>query len=144
VTFLEYAEGWRVVQLHRPTSQAHVETMLRRHAYPYVSDKPMSSILPSEIQAWVKRLSTGEPEAKRRPLAPKTVGVVHNVVSAVFKAAVRDRRIVANPCLGARLPRVDRKRVVPPTTEEVEALIRLMPDEHKALVTFCADRGFGG
>jgi hypothetical protein len=59
VTFREYAELWRLAQVHRPTSQVHVETMLRRHAYPFFGEDPISAILPSEIQAWVKRLSTG-------------------------------------------------------------------------------------
>lgn len=34
VTFREYAERWRATQVHRPTTAAHVETMLRRHVYP--------------------------------------------------------------------------------------------------------------
>jgi hypothetical protein len=140
VTFREYAELWRVAQVHRPTSQEHVETMLRRHAYPFFGDNPMSAILPSEVQAWVKRLSTGAPP-QRRPLAPNTVGVIHGVVSTVFNAAVRDRRIVANPCVGTKLPRAERRRVVPPTTEEVEAIVRLMPGPQKAVVTFCAGTG---
>ena len=85
-------------------ARAHVETMLRRHAYPTLGDRPLSSILPSEVQAWVKRLGTGDP--RRQALAPSTIGVVHSIVSAIFKAAVRDRRIVANPCEGTRLPRL--------------------------------------
>jgi hypothetical protein len=87
VTFREYAEQWRAAQVHRPTTVAHVETMLRRHAYPVLGDRPMSSIRPSEVQAWVKRLSTGE---DRPALAPATVGVVHGLVAAVFTSAVRD------------------------------------------------------
>lgn len=33
-TFHECAQAWREAQLHRPTTRAHVETNLRRHAYP--------------------------------------------------------------------------------------------------------------
>jgi len=44
------------------------------------------------------RLETGGVD--RTPLGPSTVGVVHSIVAGVFKAAVRDRRIVANPCDG--------------------------------------------
>jgi integrase len=139
VTFGAYAEQWRAAQVHRPSSQAHVETMLRRHAYPTLGERPLSSILPSEIQAWVKRLSAGS--ADRKPLAPATVGVVHGLVSSVMKAAVKDRRIVANPCEGTRLPKVVRTKVVPPTTEQVDAVRRGMPDRLKALVTFSAGTG---
>ena len=141
VTFKDYAEQWRASQVHRPSSQAHVETMLRRHAYPTLGDRPLSSILPSEVQAWVKRLGVEDATAKRKALAPSTIGVVHSIVSSVMKAAVKDRRIVANPCEGTRLPKVSRSKVVPPTTEQVELLRQGMPDRLKALVTFSAGTG---
>ncbi len=133
VTFRDYAEQWRAAQVHRPSSQAHVETMLRRHAYPTLGDRPLSSVLPSEVQAWVKRLST--------TLAPSTVAVVHSIVSSVMKAAVKDRRIPANPCDGTKLPKVEKRKVVPPTTEQVEILAAAMPEHLRALVTFTAGTG---
>src|SRR3954466_7004132 len=56
VTFRDYAERWRQMQVQRPSSRAHIETVLRRHAYPTLGDRALSSILPSDIQAWVKSL----------------------------------------------------------------------------------------
>jgi hypothetical protein len=53
---------------------------------------------PSDIQVWVKRLTA--------QLKPSTVGVVHGVVSGIFRAAVRDRVIAHNPCEGTKLPKV--------------------------------------
>jgi integrase len=139
ITFREYAEQWRAAQVHRSTSQAHVETMLRRHTYPVFGVRPLASILPSDIQAWVRYLSVDQPD--RKALAASTVGVAHSLVSSVFKAAVRDRRIVGNPCDGTRLPKKDRRKVVPPTTEQVELLRREMPGELRALVTVAAGTG---
>ncbi len=141
MTFREYAEQWRSIQAHRPSSQAHVETMLRRHAYPVLGDLPVSAVLPSHVQGWVKRLQVGDKAARRRPLAPSTIGVVHSIVSSVFKAAVRDRRVASNPCAGTKLPKVDRPRVVPPTTEQVAVLAEAMPDGLRALVTLAAGTG---
>ena len=40
-------------------------------------------------------------------------GVVHGVVLGIFRAAVRDRLIVANPCDGTRLPKATKSRVEP-------------------------------
>lgn len=51
--FRDYAEDWRIAQVHRPTTRAHVETDLRRHAYPTFGDRRLSTIRPSEVQAWV-------------------------------------------------------------------------------------------
>ncbi|UUO03625.1 N-terminal phage integrase SAM-like domain-containing protein [Mycolicibacterium novocastrense] len=131
VTFRDYAEAWRKMQVQRPSSQAHIETMLRRHAYPTLGDRPLSSILPSDVQAWVKGLD----------LAPATVGVVHGIVSTIMKSAIRDRRIVANPCDGTKLPKVQRKQIVPLTTEQVAAVRDALPAELQALVTLAAGTG---
>jgi integrase len=139
ISFKTYAEQWREAQVHRQSSADHVETMLRRHAYPTLGDRPLSSVLPSEVQAWVKRLSAGSTD--RKPLAPSTVGVVHGIVSSVFKAAVRDRRVMANPCEGTKLPTVERRKVAPMTTEQVEILRTEVPDALSALVTFSAGTG---
>ncbi len=88
----------------------------------------------------MKRLGAGADGQK--PLAPATVGVVHGLVSSVFKAAVRDRRIMANPCEGTRLPKPERVKVVPPTTEQVEHLRDSLPDPSlRAVVTFTAGTG---
>lgn len=131
ITFRDYAEAWRKIQVQRPSSRAHVETMLRRHAYPVLGDRRLASILPSDIQAWVKGLE----------LAPATVGVIHGIASTVFKAAIRDRRLVANPCDGSKLPKVQRPQVVPLTTEQVEAVRVALPAELRALVTLAAGTG---
>ncbi len=133
VTFREYAERWRATQVHRPTTAAHVETMLRRHVYPSLGDKRLGSVLPSDIQSLVKQLSLS--------LAPTTVGVVHRILAGIFKAAVRDRRIVASPCEGTKLPKIHRQRVEPMTIEAVEALTEAMPERYRALVTLAAGTG---
>jgi Phage integrase central domain len=100
VTFREYAELWRSAQVHRPSTQEHVEERLRRrrHVYPVLGDPPLSSIRPSHIQAWVKSLT--------EQLAPSTAVVVHRIVSSIFRAAVRDRVIAYSPCDGIKLPKV--------------------------------------
>jgi integrase len=139
VTFREYAEQRRVVQVHRPTSAAHVETMLRRHAYPSFGDRPIATILPSEVQAWVKLLGTPDVSAKRAGLAPATIGVVHSIV--IMRSAFRDRRIVSNPCDGTRLPKIERRRLMPLATAQVEALRQAVPDDLKALAIFTAGTG---
>lgn len=131
ITLREFAEHWRKIQVQRPSSRAHIETMLRRHAYSTLGDRPLSSILPSDIQAWVKGLE----------LAPATVGVIHGIVSTIMKAAIRDRRIVANPCEGSKLPKVERKQIVPLTTEQVNAVRDALPAELRALVTLAAGTG---
>ena len=74
--------------------------------------------MPSDIQAWVRRLATGQPNGQPA-LAPSRVAVVHGRVSGIFRAAIRDRRIVASPCESTRLPKVTPKRIEPLATKAV-------------------------
>ena len=74
-------------------------------------------------------------------LAPSTVGVVHRILAGIFKAAVRDRRIVASPCEGTKLPKVHHRRVEPLTLEAVQALTDAVPARYRALVTLAAGTG---
>lgn len=107
--------------------------MLRRHAYPTLGDNSLSSIRPSEIQSWVKGLSA--------KLAPSTVGVIHGLVAAVFKAAIRDRKVVESPCDGTKLPKKQPKEVVPIETAIVERLTAALPERYGALVILAAGTG---
>src|SRR5215208_2593758 len=68
LTLQTYADQWREIQVHRPSSRAHVETMLRRHAYPTLGDRPLLSILPSDVRAWVAARDRGS-----RPAAAGSV-----------------------------------------------------------------------
>lgn len=54
VTFRVYAEQWTAMQVHRPTTAAQVEANMRNHVLPFLGDRPLGSIRPSEVQAWVK------------------------------------------------------------------------------------------
>jgi hypothetical protein len=87
---------------------------LRRHVYPTFGDRSLASVRPSEVQAWVRGLE--------EHLAPSTIEVVYSFLAGVFRA-VRDRLIVATPCVDVRLPTREPKRVEPLATEQVEALI---------------------
>jgi integrase len=132
-TVQEYAEAWRLAQVHRPTTQAHVETNLRRHVYPHFGNRRLATIRPSEVQAWVTRLSG--------TLSPSTVQVVHGILAAVFKAAIRDRKINASPCESTKLPKKPPKEVVPLSTEAVQAIATAMPARYRALVILAAGTG---
>jgi integrase len=85
------------------------------------------------VQAWVWRLE--------QHLAPSTIEVVYSFLAGIFRAAVRDRLIVASPCTGVRLPKPAPKRVEPLATERVEALIAAMPERYRALVVLAAGTG---
>lgn len=133
VTFRDYAESWRSKQMHRAGTMEHVERSLRLHVYPRIGDKPLSNVLPSDVQSLVKAMSLD--------LSPATVGVIYRHTSAIFKAAVADRRIQASPCVKVRLPKTSRPPVEPLATEVVVALTDAVPPRYRAMVVLAAGTG---
>lgn len=131
--FGEYAASWQAVQVHRPTTVAQVDNHLRNHALPFFGARTIAPIRPSEVQAWVR--------GRTEVLAPATVEVVFRIFGAILNAAVDDRIIARSPATGVRLPRIAKRQVVPPTVEQVSAVIDAMPDRYRALVVLAAGTG---
>jgi len=131
--FRDVAEAWRAGRIHRPSTVDQVDSHLRNHILPALGDRPISAIRPSEVQGWVRDRS--------EVLAPTTLKVVYRLLGSIFKTAVTDRLIPASPCVGIRLPRIEKPRVVPLPTDAVEALINAMPERYRALVVLAAGTG---
>lgn len=135
VTFRAYAEQWRKAKPHRPTTAASVVGHLNGHAYPAFGDRPLASIRTSDVQAWVTDLHKG------KGMKPSTVRTTFNTVRAVFRAAVENRVIASSPCTGVELPEIHRRRVVPLTVDQVQALADAVPACYRALVITGAGTG---
>jgi hypothetical protein len=61
-------------------------------------------------------------------LAPASITLAYSFVASVFKAAVEHRIIAFTPCTNIPLANVDKAKVVPLTTETVDALVDSVPD----------------
>ena len=123
VTFAVYAKEWLATRVHRPATQARVESDLRVHVLPYLGDRPLASVRHSDVQGWVR--------SRAEILAPGTVENVYRTVAAIFRSAVRDRVIALTPCEGIVLPRRISTETVPPTVDEVRALLTAMPARYR-------------
>ena len=132
-TFGEYAARWKAAQIHRPTTTAQVESYLRQHLLPHFGDRPLASIRPSEVQAWVK--------GRSQVLAASSVETLFRYLSAILRAAVADRVIPSNPAAGVKLPRVNAAPIVPIGGDVVFALVDGVPDRYRALVVTAAGTG---
>ncbi len=114
VTFRAYAAEWLALQPLRPTTLLLYEQFLRLHINPGIGDRQLATIRPSHIQAMVAAL--GE------RLSPGVVRSNFVLTSSIFKAAILDRRLAVNPCVGVKLPEVRKRRIQVMTTEQVLAL----------------------
>lgn len=134
VTFREYAEAWRKVQVQqRASTREQVERNLIHHTYPVLGGYPLSAIRPSQLQAWVASLS--------QTLAPATVALVFRYVKVIFDAAVQDQKIAQSPCKGVKLPKRDQPRVEAMSVEDITAVRDALPERLRATVTLAAGAG---
>ncbi|MFE0135707.1 tyrosine-type recombinase/integrase [Streptomyces sp. NPDC059037] len=132
-SFRAVAERWRTSAVHRPTSASRVERGLRNHIYPTFGDRPVASIRPSDIQAWIKDRS--------QVLAPSTLTVTYAYLVTPLRTAVRDRIIASSPCDGVRLPRQRRAEITPLHADAVRALIDAAAPRFRALYLLAASSG---
>lgn len=131
-TFRKHAERWLEIQPLRASTRYNYGSDLRRHIVPAFGDRQLSSIAPSEVQAWVSGL----------PLAASTAGRMHSILFSIMAAAVVDRKIKANPCEATKLPKDEVVRqVVPMTTEQMLGIADGVPDRLRALIVVAAGTG---
>jgi integrase len=131
VTLRECAEAWRLAAPHSPTMRDKVARTLKLHLYPALGDLPVSAIRPSAVQGWVSSL----------PLAPASAKVALGYLSSVFRAAVRDRLVAANPCDGVSVPPARRREVWIPDLAMVHALRRQLPERYRGVVDLVVGSG---
>jgi integrase len=110
-----------------------VKTSFRQHILPRFAARPLASIRPSEVQAWIRELSD--------TLAPATVKLAYRFFAAAMRAAVTDRVLATSPCVGMKLPELVRERVVPLELHQVQSLADAMPKRYRALVIVGAGTG---
>ncbi|WP_017239529.1 tyrosine-type recombinase/integrase [Streptomyces sp. SS] len=132
-SFRAVAERWRTSAVHRDGTASRVERALRLHIYPTFGDRPIVSIRPSEVQAWVKDRS--------QVVAPSTLRTTYAYLVTVMHTAVRDRIIALNPCSGVKIPEVRKAEIVPLHPDAVRALIEAAPDRYRAMILLAAASG---
>lgn len=133
MTFREFAEEWRTAQPHRPNTVRRTLMVLTVYAYPAIGHRPLAAVRPTELQALVGRMA----------LRLKASSVRSNIrlIQTVFRAAVRNRLIAHSPAADLKLPTIDRKRVIPLSVQQVEALADAVPRRYRALVAAGAGLG---
>lgn len=130
--FGAYAEEWRANQVHRQRTALLVESHLRNHIVPAFGKRRLGDIKPSDVQGWVRELST--------TLAPATVRTVYAFARAIFRAAVEDRLIAHSPCK-AKLPAIASTQVIPITAAQLARLTAATAEQYRAMVVTGAGSG---
>ena len=135
VTLEDYAREWLDRQTFDAPTRVAMESRLRVHLYPTLGALQLRSIKASTVQGWVR--------GRSRDLAASYVSLILGHLKAILSAAVDDKLIAANPAASrsVKAPRSDRRKVVPWTVEQVQAIAAGHPDRYRAIPLVGAGTG---
>lgn len=110
------------------TTKNRTQGIINTHIRPKWGTVRLSEVQHGDVVAWVKDLL----ETQSVLSVKKIVGVL----SSAFEAAIRDRRVHNNPCAGIRYPRVQPKKKIFLSAEDVERLAGETFDDRQRLIVY--------
>ena len=135
VPFRQYVEETWLPSKHiEPTTKAAYSSYLDKHFFPFFGKKLLTQITPSLVQDWVTKASADG-------LSPRSIGKYHTMLHSIFKRAVRDKLIVANPCEHTELPKVITRKSLTITADEFDRLLAAIPERHRVMVETAIETG---
>lgn len=126
--FRAWVAEWRVgvVDL-RPSTLARDDGYVDRYLLPEFGDHRLADIDHAAVRAWVAALTA-------RGLAPATVILAAGLLRKIMGTAVVAGRIATSPCVGIRLPRVEREEMRFLSAGQVSELADAINPRYRALV----------
>lgn len=133
ITFSAFFGEWSARQVWAPGTMLAMSLAAR--SVPFAG-KPMKQVRRSDVETWIKQMNAAG-------LAPGTIKTRYVNVRSVFRAAVKDRVIGADPTDGVRLPRGRRADVAMaiPAPEEVGQLMAVADERFQPFIALCAFAG---
>lgn len=99
-----------------------VESAWRIRVNPRWGDRPINSILRSEVKSWIAEM-TRTPQTNGKPLSVTSILRAHGILAAILDTALEDNLVVKNVARGLNnLPKADNKRHNYLTEQQVELL----------------------
>lgn len=116
-TVAQAAEEWLKIKKSSVAPKTHAgygDAVRHLKTVGKLGKKRLRDVTASAVETWLADL--GE------TVSPKTVRNSYGVLNQVMRRAVRDKQIVANPCTGVELPKVEAREVVVVPVEDVEKI----------------------
>ncbi len=119
ITFAEWAEKWLasdVVRALRPHTRSRYRQILADHVLPHVGSLKLTAVRRRHVMHVLD-------EVTKKGLARRSVAETKAVMSSCLARAVEAELIDANPALGWKLGKAERKELVVPTSDELVAVM---------------------
>ena len=98
------------------------ECIIRRHLVPNLGHVPLAELRPAQVRE-VEANLVGD------GLSPRTVELVHTVLSGDYRDALQMEMVFRSPVSLVSPPAAKRSEIIPPSVETVRALLRLAEEE---------------
>ena len=117
-TVKDYMEYW--LEIHRASLKLSTYALYRRHLnnhiLPGLGQYQLQSLKVDQLQAFYSK-------KQQERLSPKTLRLLHTILSTAFKDAVRWKRLSVNVCEHVKLPRVSRRDIKPLDQDQARRLL---------------------
>lgn len=135
ITFQAFTEIWLsdYAELHlEATTLQLYKHLLTLHIIPAIGNIKISKIQPVHLNKLYNLLSQERKDGKSGGYAPKTIKHVHNLISAIYSAAVKWNIVTDNPCERVETPKQTRNcdKVKCFTLEQTELFLALLDKEY--------------
>jgi integrase len=132
----QWYDQWRPAQRAGETTTERNDGVWKNHVEPQFGSWPLKLVGHLDVDSWIAGLTkvTGTP----------TIIKAFQLLDRLMAAAVRDRRILHNPCDGIKLPRQRPKHpddAMPPTYEQLAETRKYIPAFYHPLLIVAEETG---
>lgn len=137
LTFQAFTEIWK-----KDYAEHHLEAstfqlynhLLDAHILPVIGNLKVAKIQPNHLNKLYRELSTQRKDGKEGGYSPKTVKHVHNLISAVYTAAMKWNVVLDNPCNRVEPPKqaAARDKIKYFTIEQTELFLTLITNGYNS------------
>lgn len=135
LTFQAFTEIWQTdyaeQHLEASTQQLY-KHLLKLHILPVIGNLKLSKIQPNQLNKLYKTLANERKDGKDGGYSPKTIKHVHNLISAIYSAAIKWNVVLDNPC----------DRVEPPKQTPARDKIKCFTPEQTSVFLGLLDKEF--
>ena len=135
LTFQAFTEIWQTdyaeQHLEASTQQLY-KHLLKLHILPVIGNLKLSKIQPNQLNKLYKTLANERKDGKEGGYSPKTIKHVHNLISAIYSAAIKWNVVLDNPC----------DRVEPPKQTLARDKVKCFTPEQTSVFLGLLDKDF--